>query len=121
MRGAVHQKVTTAACAAPRVYVSPASFPGRQDGRSTSSPPPLPTFTKPSTRAPLATNVSFDCISNRIEAYDKKGPQLRAIIAINRARSKIAAVFDWERTTKGDEVPRTTAHTASRILGLAFQ
>ena len=117
---AVHQKVTTAACAAACLCV--ASVLPRAPGR---------TFDLVSaTIANIHEAVDARALSyerlvrlylDRIEAYDKKGPQLRAIIAINPRAIEIARSLDRERTTKGDEVPRTTAHIASRILGLAFQ
>ena len=37
----------------------------------------------------------------RIEAYDKQGPSLRAVLAINPRAAEIAREMDQERSTKG--------------------
>ena len=42
---------------------------------------------------------------DRIDAYDKKGPRLRAVIAINPRAIDIARSLDQERTTKGRRGP----------------
>src|SRR5687768_4734224 len=38
---------------------------------------------------------------SRIEAYDKKGPQLRAVLAVNPRAIEIARGLDQERRTTG--------------------
>jgi amidase len=43
--------------------------------------------------------------SNRIEAYDKKGPHLNAVIEINRRAVEVARALDQERRTKGLRSP----------------
>ena len=42
---------------------------------------------------------------NRIEAYDKKGPQLRAVLAVNPRAIEIARRLDQERRTSGRRGP----------------
>ena len=42
---------------------------------------------------------------NRIEAYDKKGPQLRAVLAVNPRAMEIARRLDQERRTSGRRGP----------------
>src|SRR5262245_19499497 len=44
---------------------------------------------------------------NRIEAYDKKGPKLNAVLAVNPRALEIARALDQERKTKG---PRSPLH-----------
>lgn len=40
---------------------------------------------------------------NRIEAYDKQGPELRAVLQIHPRALEIARALDQERKTKGSE------------------
>src|SRR5262245_52816385 len=42
---------------------------------------------------------------NRVEAYDKKGPKLNAVLAINPRAIEIARALDQERKTKGLRSP----------------
>jgi amidase len=49
----------------------------------------------------------------RIEAYDRKGPTLRAVIAVNPRALEIARALDQERKTKG---PRSPLHGIPVVL-----
>lgn len=101
---AVHQWVTTAACVGVCVYI--ASIDPRAQGR---------TFNLLSaTIANIHEAVDAGAFSyerlvrlylDRIEAYDKKGPQLRAVIAINPSAVEIARRLDEELRTNGRRGP----------------